>query len=72
MGIAGVLLLFLVLLPLYVLATNISVSVLDGDTIEALHKIRAERIRLKGIDCPENGQAYSKRAKQALSKIDFA
>ncbi len=29
------------------------VSVLDGDTIEVLHNTHAERIRLSGIDCPE-------------------
>jgi endonuclease YncB( thermonuclease family) len=32
-----------------------------------LHNHRAERIRLSGIDCPENGQAYGNRAKQAAS-----
>jgi endonuclease YncB( thermonuclease family) len=39
MHIAGVLVLFLVLLPVYVLAsfTGPVVSVLDGDTIEVLH-----------------------------------
>ena len=45
------------------------VSVLDGDTIEVLHNTRPERIRLSGIDCPENGQAYGKRAKQAASAL---
>jgi endonuclease YncB( thermonuclease family) len=40
------------------------VSVLDGDTLEVLHNNRAERIRLSGIDCPEKGQAFGKRAKQ--------
>jgi micrococcal nuclease len=47
------------------------VSVLDGDTIEVLHNRLAERIRLSGIDCPENGQAYSKKAKQAASALAF-
>jgi micrococcal nuclease len=47
------------------------VSVLDGDTIEVLHNHRAERIRLNGIDCPEKGQAYGKRAKQATSELAF-
>ena len=47
------------------------VSVLDGDTIEVLHNRRAERIRLSGIDCPEKGQAYGKRAKQAASELFF-
>ena len=43
------------------------VSVLDGDTIEVLHNQRPERIRLSGIDCPEKGQAFGNRAKQAAS-----
>ena len=47
------------------------VSVLDGDTIEMLHNHHAERIRLSGIDCPEKGQAYGKRAKQAASELAF-
>ncbi len=29
------------------------VPILDGDTIEVLHSHHAERIRLNGIDCPE-------------------
>jgi endonuclease YncB( thermonuclease family) len=41
------------------------VSVLDGDTLEVLHNHHPERIRLSGIDCPEKGQAFGKRAKQA-------
>src|SRR5262249_61555027 len=47
------------------------VSVLDGDTIEVLHNNRPERIRLNGIDCPEKGQAYGKKAKQAASELVF-
>ena len=47
------------------------VSVLDGDTIEVLHNKRPERIRLSGIDCPENGQAYGKKAKQAAASLVF-
>ena len=47
------------------------VSVLDGDTIEVLHNNHAERIRLNGIDCPEKGQAFGKRAKQAASDLTF-
>jgi micrococcal nuclease len=47
------------------------VSVLDGDTIEVLHNGKAEHIRLSGIDCPEKGQAFGKRAKQAASELVF-
>ena len=47
------------------------VSVLDGDTIEVLHNMHPERIRLSGIDCPEKGQAFGTRAKQALSALAF-
>jgi endonuclease YncB( thermonuclease family) len=39
------------------------VSVLDGDTIEVLHNTRPERVRLSGIDCPEKGQVFGKKAK---------
>jgi endonuclease YncB( thermonuclease family) len=45
--------------------------VLDGDTIEVLHSLHPERIRLSGIDCPEKGQAFGNRAKQAASKLAF-
>jgi len=41
----------------------------NGDTIEVLHNNRAERIRLSGIDCPEKGHAYSKKAKQATAAL---
>lgn len=47
------------------------VSVLEGDTLEVLHNQRPERIRLNGIDCPEKGQAFGKRAKQAASELAF-
>ena len=47
------------------------VSVLDGDTIEVLHNHHAERIRLSGIDCPEKGQAYGQKAKNAVADLAF-
>lgn len=47
------------------------VTILDGDTIEVLHNNRAERIRLNGIDCPEKGQAFGKRAKHAASELAY-
>lgn len=47
------------------------VGVLDGDTIKVVHNLQEERIRLRGIDCPEKGQAYGQRAKQATSARVF-
>lgn len=47
------------------------VSVLDGDTLEVLHNHRAERIRLRGIDSPEKGQAFGKQAKQFTSGLVY-
>ena len=47
------------------------VSVIDGDTIEVLHNTHPERVRLSGIDCPEKGQAFGDRAKQATSALIF-
>ena len=44
---------------------------LDGDTLEVLHNHHPERIRLSSIDCPEKGQAYGNRAKQAASDPAF-
>lgn len=48
------------------------VGVLDGDTIIVLHNRKAQRIRLQGIDCPEKGQPFGTRAKQATSDLVFA
>ena len=47
------------------------VPVLDGDTIEVLHHTRPERIRLSGIDCPEKGQAFGNKAKQAVAAFVY-
>jgi len=44
------------------------VGVTDGDTISVLRDGRAERIRLADIDCPERGQAFGTRARQATSE----
>ena len=56
------------------LAANFSglvVSVIDGDTLEVLNGHHTERIRLYGIDCPEKGQPYGNKAKQALAALTF-
>jgi len=47
------------------------IGVLDGDTIEVLHKKRPERIRLSGIDCPEKRQPFGEKAKHAVSTLVF-
>jgi endonuclease YncB( thermonuclease family) len=47
------------------------VAVIDGDSIRVMHGGRAEDIRLNGIDCPEEGQDYFVRAKQAMSELVF-
>jgi micrococcal nuclease len=46
------------------------VSILDGDTIE-VHHTHPERVHLRGIDCPEKGQGFGNRAKQAASQLAF-
>jgi micrococcal nuclease len=48
-----------------------AVSVLDGDTIEVLHNNLPERIRLNGIDCPEKGQPFGKKAKLFTSTLVY-
>jgi micrococcal nuclease len=47
------------------------VAVHDGDTISVMRGGRAERVRLQGIDAPEDGQDFSNRAKQFLSDLVF-
>ena len=71
---------FLVWVVPYILLASIAIAadfaakiirVLDGDTIEILHNTHPERVRLSGIDCPEKGQAFGNRAKQAASALIF-
>jgi micrococcal nuclease len=41
------------------------VAVHDSDTISVLQAGRSVRVPLHGIDCPEQGQAFGRAAKQA-------
>jgi len=64
----------LIVEPILCIASEFSgpvVSVLDGDTIEILQNQHLERIRLHGIDCPERGQPFGHKAKQAMSALVF-
>jgi len=47
------------------------ISVSDGDTITVLNSNKEYKIRLYGIDCPENGQAYANKAKQFTSALTY-
>ena len=52
--------------------TGSVISVSDGDTISVLESGKQQvKIRLYGIDCPESGQAFGMRAKQATSDAVF-
>lgn len=43
--------------------------VVDGDTVELRHEGRTERVRLRGIDCPELKQPYGPQAKRAVAAM---
>ena len=47
------------------------VSVADGDTIVVLHEGKGEEIELYGIDAPDIGQAFNKRAEQFSSDMVY-
>ena len=47
------------------------VGITDGDTFSVLHDGKAEKIRVNGIDCPEMGQPFGKKAKQFASDLIF-
>jgi endonuclease YncB( thermonuclease family) len=51
------------------------VRIIDGDTLVLLveegAEKRQEKIRLAGIDCPERGQDFGERARQALAGYAF-
>jgi endonuclease YncB( thermonuclease family) len=47
------------------------VGVTDGDTITLLIGREQHRVRLAGIDAPEQSQAFGQRSKQALSQLCY-
>ena len=47
------------------------VVVADGDTLEVMRDGRAVRVRLAGIDAPETGQPWSRRARSRLAELVF-
>ncbi|HLE64214.1 MAG TPA: thermonuclease family protein [Pyrinomonadaceae bacterium] len=51
---------------------GIVIAVADGDTLTVLDMAnRQHRVRLKGIDAPEDSQAFSSVARQALVSLTF-
>ncbi len=46
-------------------------GITDGDTITVLREGQPVPVRLEGIDCPERGQDFGTRAKQATSDLAF-
>jgi micrococcal nuclease len=57
--------------PVILAFTGPVIGIVDGDTIDVLHNGQSERIRLNGVDCPERGQAYGKKAKQFTADLIF-
>jgi micrococcal nuclease len=47
------------------------IGITDGDTLLVLRAQTQIKLRLDGIDAPESGQAFGKRAKQAASALAF-
>ncbi len=47
------------------------VGVSDGDTIKVLRSGQAVKIRLYGVDCPEMGQDFGRKARRFTSNMVF-
>lgn len=45
------------------------IGVTDGDTLKVLVNKDTVKVRLEGIDAPEAGQSYGKKAKEALAEL---
>ena len=65
----------LVLLTLFIWECNVQpsggrcLSVLDGDTSKVSLEGREVTVRLEGIDCPERGYPFSRKAKDFTSEM---
>ena len=66
-------LIFLLIFPCLAFAwSGKVVGIADGDTITVLREGKQQvKIRLYGVDCPERGQAFSRKAKQFISEMVF-
>ena len=59
-------------LPCVTLAwSGMVVRISDGGTIKVMRACKEVKVRLYGIDTPERGQAFSKKAKQFTSDMVF-
>ena len=47
------------------------IGITDGDTIRVLQNDAVQKIRLRGIDCPEKRQPFGKQAKLLTSQLAF-
>jgi len=47
------------------------IGITDGDTIKVLDHGMTEKVRLRGIDCPEKGQPFGKQAKLFTARLAF-
>lgn len=72
---------FCLLLPMYAAAEEPQISysfagtvmkIIEGDRLVILHKGKKVNVRLSDIDCPEEGQAFSKESKQFAAMLVFA
>lgn len=67
---------FVLIFPLICVSQSIQgkvVRIADGDTITILDSTKLQiRVRLYGIDCPENGQDFANVAKKFTSDLCFS
>jgi micrococcal nuclease len=71
---AAVVILWCLLAPLLAYAEQFTGKVVgtsDGDTLSVLREGKAVKVRLHGVDTPENKQPFGTRAKQFTSELVF-